>query len=441
MKTTTRMASRIVAALVLAIMVSACDGLLTVSDPQRYTSPDLDDALPAVANGVEGGVHELIDGWVTNQALLADVYQHTGTWSGYDDIDHGRVDYTRNSMGGYQSAWNRVRWFALAAEERFKRVLGDAEASSSPLLAQAQLGGALASLWDGMTFCESVTDADPADQETDPQGITDMQMLAEAEAKLTATMATAQAAGRPDYANAAQAGRAVARMLQDNLAGAASDAAAIPAGFSYDAVFNAQSTNSVVLLTTKNFNEAAGLMHKWWPMIAKSDDPGYMTDPVSGMPDMRLPVYFDGEIATDNETPHYSQWKYNTREADIPMLHSDGMRLIIAEAMARSGDVAGALGVVNELRAAVGLPGHDMPSSVDEALQILLWERFAEHFMEGQRMVDLHRFGLVRQVFTALNDDERIPAGRATKWPMSSGEALYNDNLDDDVSKRCAPTT
>ncbi len=441
MKTTKRFVSRIVATLVLATMVAACDGLLTVSDPQRYTSPDLDDALPAVANGVEGGVHELIDGWVTNQALLADVYQHTGTWSGYDDIDHGRVDYTRNSMGGYQSSWNRVRWFALAAEERFQRVMGDAEAANSPLMAQAQLGGALASLWDGMTFCESVTDANPADQETDPPGISDMQMLAEAEAKLTTAMATAQSTGRLDYANAAQAGRALARLLQENYSGAASDAAAIPAGFSYDAIFNAQSINSIVLLTTKNFNEAAGLMHKWWPMIEMSDEPGYMADPLSGMPDMRLPVYFDGEIATDNETPHYSQWKYNTREADIPMLHSDGMQLIIAETMARSGDLTGALGVINELRAAVGLPGHPMPTSVDEALQILLWERFAEHFMEGFRMVDLHRFGMVGPVFAALDDPERVPDGRATKWPMSSTEALYNDNLDDDLTKRCAPTT
>ena len=70
----------------------------------------------------------------------------------------------------------------------------------------------------------------------------------------------------------------------------------------YYAVFNVQSTNSVVQLTTKNNNEAAGLMYKWWPLIDKSDDPGFMRDPLSNMPDKRIPVYFDGEIATDNET-------------------------------------------------------------------------------------------------------------------------------------------
>ncbi|GIS80204.1 MAG: hypothetical protein CM1200mP14_17700 [Gammaproteobacteria bacterium] len=70
--------------------MGACDDILTVSDPQAYTSSDLDFALPAIANGVEGTVHEVMDNFVVYQSLLGDVYQHTGTWSGYDETDHGR---------------------------------------------------------------------------------------------------------------------------------------------------------------------------------------------------------------------------------------------------------------------------------------------------------------------------------------------------------------
>ena len=418
------------AAAVLAL--GACD-LLTVSDPQNYTADDLDEALPAVANGVEGAVHELLDGWVVYQALLADVYQHTGTWSSYDETDHGRIFYGNSRLDGYQNAWLRAQWFAADAEERFKRVMGDAEAASSPLTAQVRMSGGLADMLNGMTFCESV--AEPTGS-----AVTDMQLLAQAERKLTAAIATAQSAGRPNYAMAALAGRAQTRMLLDDWAGAAADAAGIPAGFSYDAIFNLQSTNSVVQLTTKNNNEAAGLMYKWWPMIEKSDEPGFMRDPLSGMPDMRLPVYFDGEVATDNETPHYSQWKYIDDTDDIPMLHSDGMQLIIAEAMARSGDFAGATGILNQLRAAVGLPGHEMPMDAETMGKIILWERFAEHFMEGQRMVDLHRAGLVRAIFEELNDPERPAAGRPTKWPMTTTEPTYNPNVDNDLLKRCLPT-
>ena len=419
-----------VAAAVLAL--GACDNLLTVADPGRYTGTDLDDALPAVANGVEGAIHEVFDRWVIDQALLADVYQHTGTWSGYDDPDHGRTNYNNNATGGEQNSWLRAQWFAVDAEERFKRVMGDAEAASSPLTAQVRLGGGLADMLLGMTACESVGA---------PTGdlMTDMQMLAQAERKLTDAMATSQSAGRPEYAMAAQAARAQSRMLQGDWAGAVADAAAIPAGFSYDAIFNVQSTNSIVQLTTKNNNEAAGLMYKWWPMIDKSDEPGFMNDPLSGMPDMRIPVYFDGEIATDNETPHHSQWKYVDDTDDIPMLHSDGMRLIIAEATARSGDFAGATAILNELRAAVGLPPHEVPGDPETMGKIVLWERFAEHFMEGQRLIDLHRNGLMRQVFEELNDPDRLGPGRPTKWPMTSTEPTYNPNIDDDLTKRCIP--
>ena len=77
--------SGILGLILIAVSVGACDDILTVSDPQAYTSADLDFALPAIANGVEGTVHEVFDNFVIYQALLADVYQHTGTWSGYDE--------------------------------------------------------------------------------------------------------------------------------------------------------------------------------------------------------------------------------------------------------------------------------------------------------------------------------------------------------------------
>ncbi len=413
------------------LALGACD-VLDVSDPQRYTADDLDAALPAIANGVEGAVHEVMDNWVVYQALLADVYQHTGTWSGYDDTDHGRMDYTRNTLAGTQNSWLRAQWFAVDAQARFERVMGDAEAASSPLTAQVQMSGGMADMLNGMTFCESV--AEPTGN-----AVTDMQMLEQAERKLTTAISTAQSAGRPQYATASAAARAQTRMMLGDWAGAVADASSIPAGFSYDAIFNKESINWIVLVTTKNYNEAAGLMHKWWPLITMSDEPGYMADPLSGMPDMRLPVYFDGEVATDNETPHYSQWKYNTEDDDIPMLHSDGMQLIIAEAMARSGDFAGATGVLNQLRAAVGLPGHEVPTDPTTMGEIVLWERFAEHFMEGQRMIDLNRAGIVRDVFEALNDPDRVGVGRPTKFPMSSTEALYNPNIDNDLLQRCLP--
>ena len=421
-------------ALVAVLALGACESLLTVQDPQRYTAEDLDTALPAVANGVEGAVHTVMDNFVVYQALLADVYQHTGTWGGYDEVDHGRFQYGTSPMDGTHNAWLRANWFAMDAEERFKNVLGESEAASSPMTAQVRLGGAFADLYMGLSFCESVG------QPSGP-AITDMDALRQAVQEFTNAMQTAQSAGRSDYAMAAQAGRAQANLLLGDLTAAAADASAVGDGFSYEAVFNQTVNNWVVLVTTKNFNEAAGLLHKWWDQIDISDDPGFMRDPWTDEYDMRIPVYFDGEVATDNETPHYSQWKYSGLTDNIPMVHSDLMRLIEAEAAMSAGDYAGATAILNNLRDAVGLAPFETPTDQGMMMDYLLSERFAELFMEGQRAADLYRFGLTRQIFDALDDDEREGSDRPTKFTMTDTEPLYNDNIDDDLTKRCAPKT
>ncbi len=427
------MTKRWATALASVAALTACESLLTVQDPQRYTTEDVNNALPATANGVEGNLHVAVDDFVTFQSLLSDVYQHTGTWSNYDEVDHGRFQYGTSGLDGAHNTWLRVQWAAMDAERRFGEILGEAEAANSELTAQVRMSGAFAALYMGMAFCESVGE---------PSGpaITDMQSLQLAADRFGAAMQTAQAAGRSDYVRASQAGRAQARALLGDWAGAASDAAAVGSGFSYDARFNDVRTNSVVTLTTKTFNEAAGLMYTLWDRIEQSDKAGYMRDAWSDEPDKRMPVFFDGEVATDNETPHYSQWKYNSRPDDIPMVHSDLMRLIEAEAMLNnSNDYAGATGVLNELRMAVELPPLETPTDAQTMLDYLLSERLAELFMEGQRAVDLHRFELTRAVFDPLDDNERPGAGRPTKFTMSDSEALFNDSIENDLTKRCAP--
>ena len=417
----------------MAFGLSACNDILTVSDPQRYTSDDLDSALPAVANGVEGAVHEVIDTWVVYQALLADEYQHTGTWIGYDEVDHGIFQYGTSAMDGTMNGLLRARWFSTDAEERFIRVLGDAEAARSPLTAQARLGGALANLYLALAYCEAPGEAEGA-------AVSDQQMYQIAITDFTNTIATAQAAGATDIAMAATAGRARAKQMSGDYAGAAADAATVPTGFSYDAKFNQQSSNWVVTVTTATFNEAAGLMAKWWPQVdVDAGGATYMRDPYTGEFDMRIPVYFDNEVATDNATLHYSQWKYQKETDDIPMLTGNEMRLIEAEAAMRNSDFDGAMGFINDLRDAVGLAPIAVPTTDEEMEDILLSERFAELYMTGMRAVDLHRFGRTQVIFDAMNDPERPGSGRPTKFSMSDTEANLNPNIADDLAQRCLP--
>jgi len=75
----------------------ACGDLLTVDDPQRYTADDLDDALQAVADGVLGDLHGGFDDMVMFNALASDEMQHSGTWTQWDDFDHGRWAFDLSS--------------------------------------------------------------------------------------------------------------------------------------------------------------------------------------------------------------------------------------------------------------------------------------------------------------------------------------------------------
>ena len=421
---------KVLSAALVAVSLGACD-LLTVNDPGRFTSTDLDQALQAVADGVEGQTHSLIDAFVTVQALLGDEYQHTGTWGGYDNLDHGLI---QRWWYDYSSFHTSRRVFATDSQERFERVLGQAEAASSSMNAQVMLAIGSYTLLSVWINCEAVTSPSPSPM------VSDTDVRKEAARQFADAVSVGQAAGTPFYANAARAGSAIALYLAGDYAGAVSAASQVPEGFSYDAIHNQVTWNSVVTLTTIGNNEAAGLMYWLWPRIDLTEDaPSYIRDRWTNEYDQRMPAWFTGEIATDNETPHYSQYKYNSRQSPIPMYHSDHMKLIDAEAKVMSGDYAGATAVLNGLRAAVGLAPFEVPTSEDMMMEYLLEERFAELFMEGYRMTDLHRFGLVRERFDSFNDPERPGAGRPTKMSGSLSEARFNPEVSQEEADRCFP--
>ena len=178
--------------------------------------------------------------WSINHCW-ADVYQHTGTWSGYDETDHGRFQYGTSAMDGTHNSWLRARWFANDAADRITRVMEGA-AATDPMIAQVKMSEAMADLMIGMTFCESPLVA------SGPTA-TDTQNLEQAVANFGEAIAAAKAANNSEFELASVAGLAQAHLLLGNYASAAAEAAKIPAGFSYDAVFNEEDRNWVVLVT------------------------------------------------------------------------------------------------------------------------------------------------------------------------------------------------
>lgn len=426
---------KLLGASVLGVLLTmgafACGDMLEVSDPQRYTSEDLDQSLKAVADGVEGDLYSAHNVNVVYSALASDELQHSGTWTQWDDADHGRWIYDLQSASN--AGYLRTRWFARDTQERLKLMLGEQEAMGDPMMAQVMTVEAWSDLLNAESFCEAPAVASgPA--------VTDQELMAIAKAEMTAAMGVAQASGATDYYKWALAGRARANLWLGDYAGALADAQAIPDGFMHAAKYSINGTNNwMVTVAVYGENNAGAVREKWWPLV--DTDAEMLKDPYTGELDSRVPVHYDpGDKGVDGITDFYSQWKYRERGSDIPLSHKGEMKLIEAEVYWRNGDMANAMAALNFLRTRVGLTPHataPMPSS-DQVFEYFMHEMFAELFVEGRRFPYLARLGQVEEIFGAMNDPER-PLPRPIKWTLNSGEARYNPNIEDNLALRCLP--
>ncbi len=414
---------------VSAAAVAACDPFST-QDPSRFTDEALDSALQAVANGVEGQFQLSMDDYITADALLSDVFRHTGTWTDYEDGFLGRYRYG-NSAGngkpdGVFNNWLRARYASLDAQKRFTR-LGVPD--NDPKMVQVKTVEGIIDLYLGQSWCEA-----PAD--SGGPAVPDAQMLQLAITKLTETRNLAQSAGLTRWVDYTTAGLARANLLAGNYAAAATEAQKLPTTFQENAKFSTNSgaqNNSMVNLNTVGFNKAAGMRNHWWPMVDTVNSK--LRDPTSGQLDNRVEIRHPARsLGVDGTTQHYSQWKYKTLGDDIPITHGREMRLIEAEVFWRNNQLDSAMARMNALRARTGvaLPALPATTSSTTVRDYLLAERFAEMFMEGHRMSDLYRFNVVATT-TGLS------AGRLMRFPLSQFEAIWNENIEDVSSQRCQP--
>lgn len=445
-------------ALPIVVALSACD-ILTVRDPGRYDNEDLDDALDAVANTVEGSGQDLVDWYVLWQSLLSDVYMSTGWYTtSFGLIDEGRSHYGTYPTSQENFVWSSFkrnfpdgvaahRWFARQSWARLNRVLlTPAEVNSDVRSVQVLLGDAILDMYLGLFSCEGPLEKSPSPMAADIQIY---HKAAETFAKVMELVPNVDPEvleKRPDYMNAARTGRALMLMLMEDYDAAAAEAAAVPDGFSYDAIHTTSTwlQNNAIVVYSTNYARNAGLMPWLWDRIEEGYSSTYikdLMDPVEVAEyDMRMPALKRPfSIGYDGETPHYSQMKYELRDDPIPMLHSDHARLIEAEAKVKSGDYAGATAILNKLRSRVNLRPIDVPTNEEDMIEFLLNERFAELFMEGYRAVDLYRYDLTLDIFEGFGDPVRPGAGRPTKFPGSSREAQLNPEIENERTIRCEP--
>lgn len=288
--------------------------------------------------------------------------------------------------------------------------------------------GAFALVALGEGYCEMALDGGPL--------MTPKDVLKVAESKFSQAIELATRAGNTDILNLWLVGRARVRLDLGDFAGAIADASRVPAGYRKNATRDATDE--------RRYNT-----HCEWVNCPQwrhaSVAPNYRNLEWRGVPDPRVQVRATGRLGFDFVTPHYVHQKATDRSSPVLLASYKEARLFIAEAAARSGDLATARQVINQLHAEAGIPGYDEEGKAtqDEVIRQVLEERRRELFAEGgHRLNDHLRFrgttfnipflGEPGSIHPNGVDHSGVPYGPTTCLPLPTVERAGNPNIERD---------
>jgi hypothetical protein len=418
-----------------AAATAACSDLLDVELPGKVATDQLDD--PSLANALANGVVITLEcGWsqyvaaanaLSDQVISTSGQGNTNAW-GMRSVIETNLNLTENcdAAGGGYAVLVPLQATRVLADEAFTRIDGfpDARVPNKALLkAQVKTYAAWATVPLGEGFCSMAFAQGPV--------ITPQQVLQDAETRFTEALTLATAVNNADLRNMALVGRARVRLDLGNFAGARTDAEAVPAGYVKNATRGAVDRHRWNLLYEFQNNEVSqALRHV---TIA----PAFRDVRWQGVPDPRVKVTATTLVAGDNLSLLYRHAKAMSRSDPVLIASYREARLIVAEAAARSGDLAAARTVINALHAAAGIPGYDANGTAtqDEVIAQVIEERVRELFMEGgARYSDHLRFrstafkipfrGEPGSVHPAGVDQRNQQYGSTTCIPLALAETL-----------------
>jgi len=390
----------LVGALSVALALGACKDVLEVSNEQDILDQNLDspDAVTPLMNGVIGDFAVAYANAIDIIGLFGQELIHTGSFPTWREVETGigtRPSSTGNDV--YRNA-SRAIWVADTAAVRFRAALPDAEKRFE--LATVLMWGGFAHFLLADNFCEVTFHNGPA--------LTPKQGYERAKAIFDDAITVAAAANRNDVRNGALGGRARAKLMLGDYAGARADAQLIPQGFVLRAVYgnNSRENNAVATNTTTLIRREAGVNPRFY-----KGDVRYKTDP-------RTPFRDKGDTAKgpDPTRQLVEQLKYPARDTPIPVFTWQEARLIEAEAEIRLANPTRAITLINQVRTAANLPAYAGAATEQAVLAQLIYERSAELWLQAQSLNDWRRFNLT---FTSQPRDKCFQIGQS-EWETNT---------------------
>ena len=386
--------------------------ILDVTNPGQSLATDLniERAMAALVVGMSADYSVHMDEWAFMVARASDEMAGSGSYGSTVDFARGYME--PSGTGGYWSRGHAARFVAENGLIRMQEVMEDF--SSSPLVARAYLFAGLVNRSLGEDFCYAVIDGGPVEPRT--------AHFQRALSYLDQAIQVGNTSGESDIVTAAYGIRAQAKVGLDDWAGAVTDAALVPTGFVYNAMFsdNSGRENNVVWVETFTRPEMSA-----YATHVGSLDP---QNPRAPWTDCTVPLLCQFQIGGDGETSHYRQEKFPERGSDIPVVKGTEMRLIEAEAALRSGDLVETMAKINEGRTFFGLA--DLTAAdATELWTHLKNERMTVLWLEGRRLWDLYRWDddFLRGGTILPGNPGINPRGHCI--PISENECNTNPNL------------
>jgi hypothetical protein len=379
---------------------SGCRDLLLVDNPQDILVEDLEtpEAVPVVMRGVVGDFAWTYSYTIQTLGYFSNELIHTGSSTGWRELEVG-IAHREGVAGTVYNRAVKTAWAARNAAELIAAAVPDPRVS--PELARVKLFSGYTYLLLADNFCRIALYGGAAQQ---PEAV-----YLGAEASFTEAAAIAGAASQAPLRQQALAGRARARLMLGDYAGARDDAREIPGTFRFTALYSeaiARENNFIPTQTTARIRKEGGVHPRYYT------DARYVGDPRTRFIDQG--DAFKGE---DRIRQFVEQTKYPVRSSPANISSWQEVRLIEAEAEARLGNLPRAVELINGVRSAVELPPYGGPATEAAVLDQIFFERSAQLFLEGKILVDLRRSG------SPLLD------GRAGCLPISYEEEESNPNL------------
>ena len=405
------------AGLALALSLSACDSFADDIDGfiDRVDTDSLDQqsAVPFLATGVEEGFNDSYDGVAVLADLLSDAFifdtdVQNATFPTFDEIDDAEILLSNNSVDGVYNDINEMRFLADDLLRRANETIefsADDEGAEARRLAlyTGNFYGGIARYMLATYFGLNPTEGGaPISESPDNLGpfIPSAQLYQQAIDRLT----EAKNHTASDY-ETRLINTVLARihLFQGNLAQAGTLAAS---GLTAD---DAPFTGDYSPSSQNNWYTQGGIGRT---QVVVADRFEAFADAEAG------PVRVEPAPVVNGVTEDYfRQALYLTPDASIPFASWEENALIRAEA-ALGTDATAALGFVNAVREAAGL---DALESIDQAALIDARDLFL--FTQGQRLVDMRRFGL-----PFVNHDGPVP-GPWRYLPIPQNERNANPNF------------